>query len=205
MNILERYLTELLPEYPHKKCDTLAQVIPGTSQQRLHNLLTGIAFDHEDLNDQRVPTLKQLPSAGDTVLVFDDTGFAKQSQGSVGVQRQYSGTLGKTGNGQVTVKGALRGRGALRLHRGPWTVHRRAAGRRPERCPGPAAVALGPLARRQQGVAAGSRGGPPRLARERGRHAVRRGWLMGEEQSDGTRRSSWSNLGLQMPLVRMVE
>jgi SRSO17 transposase len=100
---LERYLTGLLTEHKNKNCDTLAQVIPGTSQQRLHNLLTGIVWDQDDLNDQRIRTMQQLPSEGDAVLVFDDTGFAKQGQSSVGVQRQYSGTLGKTGNCQVTV------------------------------------------------------------------------------------------------------
>src|SRR5512142_883533 len=35
---LERYLTGLLTEYPTKNCDTLAQVVPGTSQQRLQGL-----------------------------------------------------------------------------------------------------------------------------------------------------------------------
>src|SRR5205823_6227805 len=100
---LERYLTGLLTEHNNKNCDTIASVVPGTNQQRLHNLLTGIAFDEDDLNGQRVRTLMQLPSEGDAVLVFDDTGFAKQGQSSVGVQRQYSGTLGKTGNCQVTV------------------------------------------------------------------------------------------------------
>jgi hypothetical protein len=28
---LERYLAGLLTEHPHKNCDTLAQVVPGTS------------------------------------------------------------------------------------------------------------------------------------------------------------------------------
>jgi SRSO17 transposase len=100
---LERYLTGLLTEHNNKNCDTLAQVVPNTTQQRLHNLLTGLSFNHDDLNDQRVRILMQLPTEGDAVLVFDDTGFAKQGSCSVGVQRQYSGTLGKTGNCQVTV------------------------------------------------------------------------------------------------------
>jgi SRSO17 transposase len=100
---LERYLTGLLTEHSNKNCDTIAQVVPGTNKQRLHNLLTGIAFDEGDLNDQRVRTLMRLPTEGDAVLVFDDTGFAKQGQSSVGVKRQYSGTLGKTANCQVTV------------------------------------------------------------------------------------------------------
>ena len=40
---------------------------------------------------------------GDGVVVVDDPGFAKQGQGSVGVARQYSGTLGQGGNCQVAV------------------------------------------------------------------------------------------------------
>jgi SRSO17 transposase len=100
---LERYLTGLLTEHPNKNCDTIAAVVPGTSEQRLQGLLTDVAWDHDDLNRQRIERLKSLPTEGDAVLVFDDTGFAKQGQSSVGVQRQYSGTLGKTGNCQVTV------------------------------------------------------------------------------------------------------
>src|ERR1700733_11025452 len=94
---LERYLTGLLTEHNNKNCDTIAQVVPGTTQQRLHNLLTGIAWDHHDLNRPRVRPLLRLPTEGDAVLVFDDTGFAKQGKCSAGVKRQYSGTLGRTG------------------------------------------------------------------------------------------------------------
>jgi SRSO17 transposase len=99
----ERYLTGLLTEHPNKNCDTLAAVVPGTSEQRLQGLLTDMVWDEADLNRQRVQLMCALPTEGDGVLVFDDTGFAKQGTASVGVARQYSGTLGKVGNCQVTV------------------------------------------------------------------------------------------------------
>src|SRR5215472_16052675 len=100
---LERYLTGLLTELPDKNCQTIAANIPGTSQQSLQGLLTAMAWDHDDLNRQRVERMLELPSERDGVLIFDDTGFAKQGKSSVGVARQYSGTLGKVGNCQVTV------------------------------------------------------------------------------------------------------
>jgi SRSO17 transposase len=100
---LERYLTGLLTEHPNKNCDTIAQVVPGTSEQSLQGLLTAMAWDEDDLNRQRVERMLTLATEGDGVLIFDDTGFAKQGRCSVGVARQYSGTLGKTGNCQVAV------------------------------------------------------------------------------------------------------
>jgi SRSO17 transposase len=90
---LERYLTGLLTELPNKNCDTIAQAVPGTSEQQLQGLLTTTAWDEDDLNRQRVGQLLELPREGDGVLIFDDTGVA----------RQYSGTLGKVGNCQVSV------------------------------------------------------------------------------------------------------
>src|SRR5437660_6331169 len=100
---LERYLTGMFTEHPNKNCDTLAAVVPGTSEQSLQGLLTAMSWDADDLNQQRVQGLLALPTEGDAALLFDDTGFAKQGRSSVGVARQYSGTLGKVGNCQVTV------------------------------------------------------------------------------------------------------
>ena len=100
---LERYMTGLLTESPNKNCATMAQAIPGTSTQRLQEFLTNMQWDEEDLNRQRVQKMIAEATLGDGVLVVDDTGFPKQGKGSVGVARQYSGTLGKVGNCQVAV------------------------------------------------------------------------------------------------------
>ncbi|HZA23860.1 MAG TPA: IS701 family transposase [Dehalococcoidia bacterium] len=100
---LERYTTGLLTELPNKNCDTMAQAVPGTSEQRLQGFLSSMAWDEEDLNRQRVQLMLATATLGDGVLLLDDTGFAKQGKNSVGVARQYSGTLGKVGNCQVAV------------------------------------------------------------------------------------------------------
>src|ERR671914_1964586 len=100
---LERYTTGLLTELPNKNCDTMAQAVPGTSEQRLQGFLSSMAWDEEDLNRQRVQLMLATATLGDGVLLLDDTGFAKQGKNSVGVARQDSGTLGQVGNCQVAV------------------------------------------------------------------------------------------------------
>jgi SRSO17 transposase len=99
----ERYTTGLLTEVPNKNCDPLAQAVPGTSAQRLQEFLTNMQWDEADLNRQRVQKLCAEATRGDGVLVFDDTGVPKHGRASVGVARQYSGTLGKVGNCQIAV------------------------------------------------------------------------------------------------------
>ena len=100
---LERYTTGLLTELPNKNCDTIAQAVPETSAQRLQEFLTKMQWDEEDLNRQRVQKMIAEARRGDGVLILDDTGFPKQGTASVGVERQYSGTLGKVGNCQGAV------------------------------------------------------------------------------------------------------
>ena len=100
---LERYLTGLLTELPNKNCDTMAEAVPGTNEQRLQEFLTNMQWDEQDLNCQRVAKMIAEATVGNGVLLFDDTGLAKQGKASVGVARQYSGTLGKVGNCQVGV------------------------------------------------------------------------------------------------------
>src|SRR5215470_9797986 len=100
---LRQYLTGLLSEHPNKNCDTLAEVVPETNEQQFNHLLTDMVWDENALNRQRIVRMQTLPSEGDGVLIFDDTGFEKRGRHSVGVARQYTGTAGKVTNCQVTV------------------------------------------------------------------------------------------------------
>lgn len=100
---MERYLTGLLTDLPHKTCDTIADVIAGTSVERLQHLLTDAAWDPLQLDEARVKRLLELHPVTDGILIFDDTGLPKKGSASVGVAPQYSGTLGKIGNCQVVV------------------------------------------------------------------------------------------------------
>ena len=99
---VERYLTGLLTDLPRKNCDAIAAAVAGTSPERLQHLLTDATWDPQALDQHRVRTLvMQSPPQG--LLVLDDTGLPKQGRSSVGVARQYSGTLGKVANCQVVV------------------------------------------------------------------------------------------------------
>lgn len=100
---LERYCTGLLSDLPRKNPTTIAASIPGTHPQRLQELTTEIQWDENALNAQRVERMCEDVRVGEGALIFDDTGFAKQGKDSVGVARQYSGTLGKVGNCQIAV------------------------------------------------------------------------------------------------------
>lgn len=101
---LERYLVGLLTDLPRKNAQTIAAAVAGTSTERLQHLLTDAAWDPRAVDAARVRWLAaRSPAAG--VFVLDDTGLPKQGRASVGVARQYSGTLGKVGNCQVVVSG----------------------------------------------------------------------------------------------------
>lgn len=100
---LERYTTGLLSDLPRKNCDTIADAVPDTNKQRLQELLTGLVWDEAALNTQRVQQMRDTVRLDEGVLIFDDTGFPKQGQHSVGVARQYCSCLGKVANCQVAV------------------------------------------------------------------------------------------------------
>ena len=100
---LERYTPGLLADLRRKTASDLGRAVAGTNGQRLQELLTRTAWDSGAMDQLRVQHMVAQASVGRGVQIIDDTGFAKKGTHSVGVARQYSGTLGRVDNCQVLV------------------------------------------------------------------------------------------------------
>ncbi|MGH3098484.1 MAG: IS701 family transposase [Streptosporangiales bacterium] len=97
----EQYFRGLLSPLARKNGWTIAEHVgeqEPTALQRLLNLSPWDADQVLALNREYAMEHLACPEA---VLVADPTGFAKKGAKSVGVQRQYSGTLGRVDNCQI--------------------------------------------------------------------------------------------------------
>ncbi|MGE5574474.1 MAG: transposase [Bacteroidota bacterium] len=96
-----RYIVGLLADVARKTCRGIADAVPGTSSQRLQELLTNTNWGHDSFSRERVGYMCSRATCKDGSIIVDDTGLPKQGKSSCGVARQYSGTLRKVGNCQV--------------------------------------------------------------------------------------------------------
>jgi SRSO17 transposase len=105
------YMMGLLSESERKSMEPLAARASGTpvhasaAHQKLHHFIANTAWnDHEvRLMAARYAIVAMEERDPMMAWVIDDTGFLKQGKHSVGVQRQYTGSAGKTANCQVGV------------------------------------------------------------------------------------------------------
>lgn len=105
---LRCYIDGLLLDGERKSMEPMARRLVSTEdeveamRQRLQECVaTSDWATHEMFARLASKVDAELP--GVEALIFDDTGFPKKGIHSVGVQRQYSGTLGRTDNCQVGV------------------------------------------------------------------------------------------------------
>jgi len=100
---LERYATGLLSEVSRKTAAEIGRSLPNTNGQRLQEFLTRTSWEFRQMDRERIAGMLKQASVGDGMLILDDTGLPKKGRHSVGVARQYSGTLGRVDNCQVVV------------------------------------------------------------------------------------------------------
>jgi SRSO17 transposase len=96
------YVRGLLLNGERKSIEPMAERLPEGNVQAMQQFIGQSPWEWNAIWERlgRRMTKELEP---DSAWVVDDTGFPKQGMHSVGVERQYSGTLGKTGNCQVAV------------------------------------------------------------------------------------------------------
>jgi SRSO17 transposase len=96
------YLRGLLLEGRRKSVQPIAERLPDGDEQALQQFLNQSPWEWEPVREAIAKKMTTMLGEGGCWIV-DDTGFPKQGKHSVGVARQYSGTLGKRGNCQIGV------------------------------------------------------------------------------------------------------
>ena len=98
-----RFVQGLLLGGERRSVENIAEAIEGCVVRSLQQFITSAPWDGAAvLADLRGQVAGEWGDP-DAVLTVDETGFPKKGTKSVGVKRQYSGTLGRTENCQVGV------------------------------------------------------------------------------------------------------
>jgi SRSO17 transposase len=95
------YLRGLMLEGRRKSIQPMAQRLGEVHYQALHHFVAVSPWDWRPVRRRLAELL--CAALSPTAWAVDDTGFPKDGPCSVGVQRQYSGTLGKRANCQLGV------------------------------------------------------------------------------------------------------
>jgi SRSO17 transposase len=95
------YLRGLMLDGRRKSIEPMAERLGEVHYQALHHFVAASPWDWRPVRRRLAEVL--CAALAPTAWVVDDTGFPKDGPCSVGVQRQYSGTLGKRANCQLGV------------------------------------------------------------------------------------------------------
>jgi len=96
------YLRGLIEQGARKSLEPMVERLGGDADyQSMQQFLADSPWDPELV--VRAVAERVVPVIDVQAWVLDDTGFPKDGKDSPGVKRQYSGTLGKTGNCQIGV------------------------------------------------------------------------------------------------------
>ena len=97
------YMVGQLSPLARKSIEPMALEVEGGTVRGLQRFISDVRWDEEQMRWNYHQLVAEALGEPDGVLMFDETGFVKKGYDSVGVARQYCGTLGKVENCQVGV------------------------------------------------------------------------------------------------------
>jgi SRSO17 transposase len=104
------YMVGQFSKLERKSIEPIALGVEGGSIRGMQRFISDVSWDEEQMRWNYHQLVADTLGAPDGVLIFDETGFAKKGAHSVGVARQYCGSLGKVENCQVGVFAAYASR-----------------------------------------------------------------------------------------------
>ena len=93
-----------------KSIEPMALQVEGGTIRGMQRFISDVRWDEEQMRWNYHQLVADEMGDPEGVLMFDETGFVKKGHDSVGVARQYCGTLGKVENCQVGVFAAYASR-----------------------------------------------------------------------------------------------
>jgi SRSO17 transposase len=99
----QKYMRGLLSDAERKNGWQIAENVGESTPYNLQQFIYRGVYSADELRDELRGYVSEEMGEPDGVMVVDDTGFIKQGEKSCGVQRQYTGTVGKTENCQLGV------------------------------------------------------------------------------------------------------
>lgn len=103
----QMYLQGLM-QASRKNIERMEEVVPDCSYQSLHHFVSDSEWEARAvLNQVAVEADRPLGGSENSCLLIDESSFQKKGRSSVGVERQWSGRLGKVDNSQVAVFASL--------------------------------------------------------------------------------------------------
>jgi SRSO17 transposase len=98
-----RYMTGQFSQLERKSIEPMALHIEGGNVRSLQRFVSDVVWDQDLILTTYHQMVNEDLGDPEAALIFDETSFPKKGDESVGVARQYCGTLGKIDNCQVGV------------------------------------------------------------------------------------------------------
>ncbi len=102
-NNFYRYMAGQFSQLERKSIEPIAFAIEGAKVRAMQRFVSDAPWDDEKILYKYRSFVNEDIGHPDGALIFDETGFIKKGDDSIGVGRQYCGTIGKVDNCQVGV------------------------------------------------------------------------------------------------------
>jgi SRSO17 transposase len=94
-------------ELERKSIEPIALKVEGGNIRSMQRFVSDVVWDTERMLSRHHELVSEDIGDPDGVLIFDESGFVKKGEDSVGVAKQYCGNVGKVENGQSGVFAAF--------------------------------------------------------------------------------------------------